>query len=288
MRLNRNLDSLRLYRAQSRVLDKQNDALSKISSGVKVNSAKDNPNALAQSERLNMQIRGTQMAQKNVQDGVSMLQTAEGGLDGITSMLQRIKQLSIQAGDGSYSSSEKQNIQDEINQMVQGMDDIAMDTEFNGIKLLYDTNVTNNDNPGAISSCTGANANEKIDVPTYNFKMSDLKINGVSFKDTVDVTKTGGVDASIDMVDSALSLVVSARSKYGALENRFTSQYSSLDEINDGIQESQSGLIDTDIAKEIVEFTKNSILSESGSAMMAQSNRFPQDVLSILQNVSSR
>lgn len=292
MRLNRNLDSLRLYRAQSRVIEKQNNALNRITSGVKVSAAKDDPNALAQSERLNLQIRATQMAQKNVQDGVSMLQTAEGAMEEMTSMLQRVKQLAVQAGDGSYSPEEKTTVQNEINQMIEGMDNIATFTDFNGIKMLYDTNVTDNSKPGLIPSCTGANAKETIEVPTFNFKISDLIVKDSSGNDkkfsTLDVTNSGGVDESLSMIDSAINMIVSARSQYGALENRFESQYNSLGEISEGIEEAQSSLIDSDVAKEIMEYTKGSILSQSGTAMMAQSNKFPQDVLSILQNVLSR
>ena len=136
MRLMHNLNSLNIYREQNKVVSRQSAALRRISSGYKINSAKENPNAIASSEKMRIQIRGLQMAQRNAQDGVSMLQTADGALDNITSMLQRIRELTVQAGNDSATIEDKKVIQEEINNLKQGIGDIIKNTQFNGVELL--------------------------------------------------------------------------------------------------------------------------------------------------------
>ncbi|MBW9154955.1 flagellin N-terminal helical domain-containing protein [Clostridium tagluense] len=282
MRLSKNMASLNIYRAYSKNLTKQSGALGRISSGVKINSAKENPNAIAQSERLRMQIRGLQMAAKNTQDGVSMIQTTEGGIEGITSSVQRVRELLVQAG-GTTTQADKDVIQKEINQMLDGTDDMAKNTEFNGVKLLVDDALPVNDNKGAtvIEMVTGANVGEKIDIPKYN-----LTTQGLELRDGK--VNVNNIDDSLKNVDKALDIIIGARSKFGAVENRFESNYNSTIEIADKIQSAESGIRDTDMAEEMMEYSKYNILIEAGNAMMAQSNKLPQDALRILENVRSR
>lgn len=279
MRLTHNLASLNVYKEYSRVLKHQGSALQQISSGVKLSSSKDNPNAIAASEKINMQIRGLQMSSRNLQDGVSMLQTAEGGMNEITSMLQRVKELTEQAGDGGNSPSDKEIIQGEIKQTLQGIDDIASQTNFNDIKILGDFSGK------VIPMAIGANEGESIDIPTYNLKQNTLGSGTGNYLCDIDVTATGGVDKAMSIIDDALSTVISARSRYGAYENRFESAMSESIEISDKLDESDSRIKDADVAAEIMEYSKDNILSEAGNAMMAQTNKMPQDVLKILQNM---
>jgi flagellin len=277
MRVSKNIASLNIYRSYSENLAKQSGALGRISSGVKINSSKDNPNAIAQSERLRIQIRGLQMAARNTQDGVSMLQTAEGGLEGITQSLQRVRELLVQSG-GATTTGDKETIQKEINQMLSGAEDMANNTEFNGVKLLV-----NKDNlePKIIESSTGANVGEVIEIPRYNLTTEGLSLNNGN----VDVDNIG---ASLENIDKALGVIISARSKYGALENRFESNYNSTIEIADKVQSAESGIRDTDMAEEMMEYAKYNILVEAGTAMMVQTNKFPQDILRVLENVRAR
>jgi flagellin len=277
MRVSKNIASLNIYRSYSENLAKQSGALGRISSGIKINSSKDNPNAIAQSERLRIQIRGLQMAARNTQDGVSMLQTAEGGLEGITQSLQRVRELLVQAG-GATTTGDKETIQKEINQMLAGAEDMANNTEFNGVKLLV-----NKDNlePKVIESSTGANVGEVIEIPRYNLTTKGLNLNNGN----VDVDKIG---ASLENIDKALDVIISARSKYGALENRFESNYNSTIAIEDKVQSAESGIRDTDMAEEMMEYAKYNILVEAGTAMMVQTNKFPQDILRVLENVRAR
>lgn len=289
MRLYHNLASLNVYREQNKVLAKQSNAIGRISSGYKVNSAKENPNTISQSERFRMQIRGTQMAARNVQDGTSMLQTAEGGLDSITGMFQRVRELVIQSGSASYTSDEKANIQAEISQLMGGIDSIAKSTEFNGVKLLYNEDVTDNRKPGSLYMPSGSNTGEKIEVPYFNIaiKSGTLTMSDGTTRDfsKLDISAGTSLGDALGMIDSALNTVISVRSQYGALENRFDSSYESLNEIADRIQGAESSIRDADIAEEMMEYSKDNILVEAGNAMLAQTNRLPQDVLRVLENM---
>lgn len=220
------------------------------------------------------------MAARNTQDGVSMLQTAEGGLEGITSSLQRVRELLVQAG-GTTTDSDKANIQMEIDQMLDGTDDMANNTEFNGVKLLSGGK---NDGSDKITMVTGAIVGEKIDIPRF-----DLTKTGLILKDDSGVlVDVNNIDNSLKLVDDALDTVLSSRSKFGALENRFESTYNSIIDISDKVETAESGIRDTDLAAEMMEYSKSNILVEAGNAMMAQSNKLPQDALRILENVRSR
>jgi flagellin len=278
MRLNHNMASLNIYKNQSKVLEKQSAALGRISSGYKVNKTKDSPNALAQSERLRMQIRGTQMASRNAQDGMSMLQSAEGALGSVNDMLVRIRELTVQAGSGANTTEDKATIQGEIDQMIKGINDIANNTEFNGVKLLA----------GEIDSLSmpvGANIGEVVNIDTFDLTSAGLKDSEGNLLADIKVAEEGGVDKALKTIDSVIDKVLSINSKYGALENRFESSYENLTEIGDKMQGAESSVRDADIAEEMMEFAKSNILIEAGTALMAQSNRLPQEVLRILENM---
>lgn len=281
MRLSHNLASLNIYNEQNKILQKQNAALGRISSGVKVNSAKDDPNAISQSERFRMQIRGLQMASRNAQDGISMLQTAEGALANINESMGRIRELTVQAGSGTNTQADKATIQTEINQLLKGIDDAANNNEFNGVKLL----VSGSSSANSISMPTGANVGDTVDIPLYDVRSTSIKDSNNNTLASIDVTQTGGVDNALKTIDDVSGQLLSINSKYGALENRFESTYNNLNELSDKMEGADSSMRDADIAAEMLEYSKDNILSEAGTAMMAQSNRFPQDVLRILENV---
>lgn len=285
MRLYHNLASLNIYNEQSKVLKKQSQALSRISSGLKVNSAKDNPDALAQSERLRMQIRGVQMASRNAQDGVSMLQTAEGTLGSINEYLGRIRQLTVQAGSGANSPEDKKTIQTEIDQMINGINDAANNMEFNGVKLLAHDMVSGNEAANELSMSVGANKDEVVKIPMCDLRIDNLSDKSGNLLKNIDVTAPGGVDNALKVIDGVIDNVLSINSKYGALENRLDSSFNDLNEIGDKMEGADSSLRDADIAEEMMEFSKDNILAEAGTALMAQTNRLPQDILRILENI---
>ncbi|EJE7233235.1 flagellin [Clostridium sporogenes] len=284
MRLSHNLASLNAFRNYSKVLTEQSTALDKITSGYKVRRSKDDPNVMAQSEKTKIQIRGLQVASRNAQDGVSMLQTAEGGLESIGNMLMRIKELTIQAANGTNNLDDKEVIQNEINELIAGIETTAKGTEFNGIKLLSEggkfgdqTNLRTKSVP------IGANVGDLEDIPFY-----DLTIDGLGIKGEIDVTDTNKLGQSLDAVNGAIETVLSVRSEYGSLENRFEECVNNIGEISLKMEGANSELVDADVAEEMMNYAKSDILYQSSLAIMRQTNNFPMDVLKILENVKSK
>lgn len=286
MRLNHNSASLNVYTTYSKSLKSQSTAIARISSGYKVSNAKDSPNGIADSERIRMQIRGLQMAARNSQDGVSMLQTAEGGLDEMTSMIQRVRQLVIQSGSAANAPKDKQTIQNEIDQMIDGMDTIVKNTEFNGVKLLSEEK--------DLKMAVGSNAGESIIISQKNVTSENLKTpDGKSLAQLksgslYSINDSKNINEALNILDKSLSSVVSIRSEYGALENRFQQSCADTNEMSDRLESADSGIRDADIAAEMLEYSRSSILVQAGNAMMVQTNKLPQDALKILENVRSK
>ncbi|HDK7174790.1 TPA: flagellin [Clostridium botulinum] len=284
MRLSHNLASLNAFRNYSKVLTEQSTALDKITSGYKVRCSKDDPNVMVQSEKTKIQIRGLQMASKNAQDGVSMLQTADGSLESIGSMLTRIKELTLQASNGTNNLEDKGVIQNEINELISGIDSMAKNTEFNGVELLSKGNkFSDQTNIKTKPMPVGANVGEIVDIPFYNLTADGLGISG-----KIDVTDINEFEKSLDVVNNAIETVISVRSEYGALENRFENCINNIGEISLKMEGANSELVDADVAEEMMNYAKSDILYQSSLAIMRQTNNFPMDVLKILENVKSK
>lgn len=275
MRLSHNLASLNVFRAYSNSLEEQSVAFDKITSGYKVRNAKDDPNIIAESEKTRIEIRSLQMARRNAQDAVSMLQTVEGGIESITSMVQRIRELTIKAGDGSISNEDKQIIINEIDEMVKGINDTAKNTDFNTVKVLneeYKKQVP-----------IGNKAGETVEM---NFK--DMSADGLGLSKISEKIKSGDIGVALETIDRALDGVLTTRSKYGALENRFENVMDNLDEMTFKMEGADSKLRDADIAEEMMIYVKDDVLIQSSMSIMKQTNNFPMDVLRILENVSGK
>ncbi|KGN03420.1 flagellin [Clostridium novyi A str. 4570] len=288
MRINHNLASLNIYKSHTKVMSRQSNVMNRISSGFKINSAKEDPNGIAVSEKMRLQIRGLEVAQRNAQDGMSMIQTADGALNEVTSMVQRIRELTIQSGS-TLSDSDKEKIQGEINEMVEGIDDIINNSEFNGKNLLkagkYVNGKYDNNNPKIEQMPVGANVGEVVDIPFFDLSSNYLG-NEKTLKDIKnDGLKNLGIDGCLSILDSAMNTITAVRSKYGALENRFDGTYTKIGEIHDTIVGTESKIRDSDVAEEMMNLARDNILIEAGHAMMVQSNKFPQDALRVLEGV---
>lgn len=278
MRLMQNMSSQRIYRQYQKSLVNQSKALKHISSGEKFTKSGEAPNEIAKSERMRLQIRGLQMAQKNAQDGISMMQTADGALDSMTNTMQRVRELLVQAGNGANSSGDKETILSEVKQMIEGYDDIAKNSEFNGVSL-FDPQ----DNLNSVKMQLGANAYENTEIKFHNLRAEDLGLNGI-----VELVKNGELGSALEKSDLVIENLSGIRSEYGALANKFEDCFEGLGEFEIVTQAAESSIRDADIAEEMIEFTKNNILIDSGNAMMVQSNKLPQEILRILENVKSR
>lgn len=277
MRININMKSLGIYSGYKKNIAANSAAMEKISSGKKINSAKDNPLKIEQSENFRMQIRSLEMANKNLQDSTSMIQVADTAMGTISEALIRMKELTVQAANEVTNEADRKLIQDEIDVLRGHIDDTAKNTEFNGNKLLVNGNVTDNSKPDYVEMQIGANVGDSIGIPFFNVSAETL---GLDKLDVVnDATK------ALNSIDEALKDVNGCRAKYGAVQNRLENSIEITSSSSYIYEKSSSDINDADIALEMAEIARTSILMESATAMMAQSNNFPKDMLNILANL---
>ncbi len=284
MRLNQNMQSLNVYRNYKNNVSIQSVTLDRISSGKKINSAKDNPNKLGVSEGLRLQIRGLQMAERNIQDGVSMMQTVDGALSTVSESLIRIKELTVQAG-GVNTASDLEVIQNEISKLKEHIDYTVNNSDFNGVKLLNSDRVTTNDYPKYLKHLVGANSQEEIDIPVFNLTTDMLTDNKGNPLKLLDVTNSKKLDENLEIIESSISTVNSVRSRYGAIQNRMDTSAQNLNGSSFNLENAESRIRDTDIALEMAEYARTSVLHETSIALMQQTNSFPQEILRILENM---
>ena len=285
MRLNHNMSSLSIYNGYKKNLINNKSAIERLSTGIKINSAKDNPNKIGQSEQMRIQIKSLQAVQRNLQDGTSMLQTADGALQEVNNTLARIKELSVSAANGSKSESEKEIIQNEIEEMKKNIDDLANNTEFNGVKLLCDERVPNNKYPMYKNIVVGAMQGEQGRIPSFNIRAEILKDEkGNTLKD-IDVRTPEGVSSALEVVDESIKTVSSIRSRYGAMSNRLETTAENISSNEQVFERADSNLRDSDIALEMAELARTQILNDTSLALISQSNNLPQDALRILERV---
>lgn len=277
MRININMKSLGIYSGYKKNIIDNSAAMKKISSGKKINSAKDNPLKIEQSENFKMQIRALEMANKNLQDSSSMIQVADSTMGTISEALIRMKELTVQAASETTNEADRNIIQSEIEQLKSYIDDTANNTEFNGNKLLVNENVTDNSKPKYVEMQIGANVGDSIGIPFFNVSSETL---GIDKLDVVnDATK------ALNSIDEALKDVNGCRAKYGAVQKRLETSIEITSSSSYIYEKSSSDINDADIALEMAEIARTSILMESATAMMAQSNNFPKDMLNILANL---
>ena len=274
MRLTHNMFSLSIYKSYKNQLIDNAKASNNISTGSKLNSAKDNPCRIGKNETLKIQVLTNDAASKNIQDTNSMLQTFDGALKEVNDDLCRMKELTVSAGSGALTDDDKKNIQVEIDSIKAGINSLANNTEFNGVKLSNST--LTGDATSSIKTAIGNMNGESMDIPFFNVSAENLGVGNLDISN---------VDAANEAVDKATQMVSKIRSKYGSIQNRLegTADYLSSKDIN--IQTTQSSIGDADIATEMTQYSKSQVLIQASIALMAQSNNFPKDALNILANV---
>ncbi|RAH36583.1 flagellin [Halomonas sp. SL1] len=252
-------------------------AQERLSSGMRINSAADDAAGQAIANRMTAQITGMNQASRNASDGISLVQTMEGGLDQISDNLQRIRELSVQAANDTNSDEDRASIQLEIKERSDEITRIAKSTSFNDTKLL--------DTAQTLNMQIGANTNAGVDdisVDTTNMQATAIGSTGTKIDD-IDVAGTfGDAQTAIDAVDSALQQVDDARATLGATLNRFDSVVQNLETNSTNLTEARSRIEDADYAQEVSNMTKANILQQAGTSMLAQANQTPQSVLSLL------
>lgn len=247
----------------------------KLSSGYKINRAADDAAGLSISEKMRNQIRGLNKASDNAQDGISLVQTAEGALNEVHSMLQRMSELSVQAANGTNDTTDRSSINDEIQQLKTEIERVGSTTQFNKMNILDGTFSI-----GANKLLqVGANANQtiKVEIDALKSVVGSSLIVGLETD-----TATNAQDA-ITVVQNSIERLSKLRSKLGAVQNRLEHTVANLDNISENTQSSESRIRDTDMAEEMVQYSKNNILQQAGQSMLAQANQANQGVLSLLQ-----
>lgn len=267
MRINNNIMALNAHRQLGINSTNQTKALEKLSSGLRINRAADDAAGLSISEKMRGQIRGLQQAQKNAQDGISLIQTAEGALNEVSSMLVRMKELAVQKANGTYNSNDTSNIDEELKALITEIGNIKDKTSFNDKKLLN----------GSVTSVEIQINHASGDVMTLG--MIDLG----NEMGNIDIDIPDAEDATLGDIEKAIEAIGTARAKLGAYQNRLEHTVNNLGTTTENLTAAESRIRDVDMAKEMMEFTKNIILNQAATAMLAQANQAPQSVLSLLQ-----
>jgi flagellin len=275
MRINHNIASLNTYRQLTINTTAGSKSLEKLSSGYRINRAGDDAAGLAISEKMRGQIRGLNQAERNAQDAISLIQTAEGALNETHSILQRMRELAVQSASDTNTDDDRKELQKEISQLLEEIDRISTDTEFNTMKLLNGSYETT-----ALTFQVGANSGQIVDINLNS--MSATTGLGLSTT-TVNLETRAGATSAIKAIDEAIKDVSSERAKLGAMQNRLEHTINNLGTTSENLTASEARIRDVDMAKEMMEFTKNSILQQAATAMLAQANQQPQSVLQLLR-----
>ena len=271
MIIKNNLNALNACRNKKNNTNGIGKSMKKMASGLRVNEASDDSASLAISEKMRGQIRGLDQASRNAQDGISLIQTAEGALSETTNILQRMRELSVQAANDTNASTDRAAIKTELDALQAEITRISGTTKFNG-KDLINTNAS-------MKIQVGANAGEAITIVLASMTATGLGVsNGV-----VTVGNTSDANSLTSAIDAALVKVSTQRAKFGALQNRLEHTIKNVDNTSENLQSAESRIRDVDMAKEMMNFSKNNILNQAAQAMLSQANQQPQNVLQLLR-----
>mgnify|MGYP001194556579 CR=1 FL=1 len=288
MRISHNISAMNTYRQYNANAIAASKSMEKLSSGSRINRAADDAAGLSISEKMRSQIRGLTQAIRNAQDGISLLQTAEGALTEVSDMLIRLKELAVQVQNGTYSTDDKVNIGAEMKALGTAITGIYQNTKFNGIKVFG--NVTSADNGVSISAET---AESTIDIKYGEDGSQTVSIKQATVGSLVTLTGltknadqsdgTGAVAVTVTAVEAAITQVNTTRAAYGALQNQLEHASNNMATTKENLQAAESRVRDVDMAEEMMEYTKNSILLQAAQSMLAQANAQPQGVLQLLR-----
>ena len=261
-------------------------SIERLSSGMRINRAGDDTSGLAVSEKLRSQIRGLQRASTNAQDGISFIQTTEGYLQNSQDILQRIRELAVQSSNGIYTAEDRMQIQVEVSQLVDEIDRIASHAQFNGLNMLtgrFAAETGDNVVTASMYFHIGANMDQRIRVHVGTMTAEGLGVRQVGTGEMISLSSPDGANRAIGTVDDALQAVSKQRADLGAYQNRLEYAVRGLDVGAENLQAAESRIRDSNMAAEMVDFTRNQILQQAGTAMLAQANMVPQSILQLLQ-----
>jgi flagellin len=286
MVINHNMSAMFAQRSEGITeLSKQKD-MEKLSSGMKINRAGDDASGLAVSEKMRAQIRGLNQASTNAQNGISFIQTTEGYLQETNDIVQRVRELAVQSSNGIYSAEDRMQIQVEVSSLVAEVDRIASTAQFNGMNMLtgrFARPTGENTVTGSMWFHVGANMDQRTQVYIGTMSASALGLRSAGSENIMSLETSEDANRAIGTLDEAMKKINKQRADLGAYQNRLEKTVSGLDVSSENLQASESRIRDSDMAKEMVSFTKDNVLSQAGTAMLAQANQSSQNVLSLLR-----
>jgi flagellin len=286
MIINHNLSAMFANRSLGVTNGSVEKNMEKLSSGMRINRAGDDASGLAVSEKMRSQIRGLNQASKNAANGISFIQSTEGYLQETQDIIQRLRELSVQASNGIYTAEDRMQIQVEVSQLVDEIDRIASHAQFNGMNVLtgrFAREGGENIVTGSMWFHIGANMDQRERVYIGTMTSKALGVKNVGDDSILSLATPDGSNRSIGILDAALKTVNKQRADLGAYQNRLEHAVRGIDIGAENLQAAESRIRDADMASEMVEFTKNQILSQAGNAMLAQANQKTQQVLQLLQ-----
>ena len=286
MVINHNMSAMFATRAEGLTEVSQQKDMEKLSSGMRINRAGDDASGLAVSEKMRSQIRGLNQASTNAQNGISFIQTTEGYLQETTDIIQRIRELAVQSSNGIYSAEDRMQIQVEVSSLIAEVDRIASAAQFNGMNMLtgrFARPTGENTVTGSMWFHIGANMDQRMQVYIGTMSATALGLRVLGTEEKVSVSTPEEANRVIGTLDEAIKRINKQRADLGAYQNRMEYAIRGLDIAAENTQASESRIRDTNMAKQMVEFTKNTVLQQAGTAMLAQANAQTQNVLSLLR-----
>ncbi|MCR5291147.1 MAG: flagellin [Treponema sp.] len=260
--------------------------MEKLSSGERINRAGDDASGLAVSEKMRAQIRGLNKASENAQNGISFIQTTEGYLQETTDIMQRIRELAVQSSNGIYSDEDRMQIQVEVSALISEVDRIASSAQFNGMNMLtgrFAEPTGENSVTGSMWFHIGANMDQRMRVYIGTMSAAALGVRAIGTEEKITLAAPDDANRAIGTIDEALKKINKQRADLGAYQNRMEMTVKGLNVASENMQASESRIRDTDMARQMVEFTKDTVLQQAGTAMLAQANTQSQNVLSLLR-----
>lgn len=286
MVINHNMSAMFAQRSQGLTDLNNQKNMEKLSSGMKINRAGDDASGLAVSEKMRSQIRGLNQASTNAKNGISFIQTTEGYLQETEDIIQRIRELAVQSSNGIYTDEERMQIQVEVSSLIAEVDRIASCAQFNGMNMLtgrFARPTGENSVTASMWLHIGANMDQRTQVYIGTMSATALGLRAVGTEEIMTLESPDEANRAIGTLDEAIKKINKQRADLGAYQNRLEKTVVGLDIGAENLQASESRIRDTDMAKEMVDFTKNQVLSQAGTAMLAQANQSSQNVLSLLQ-----
>ena len=286
MVINHNMSAMFAQRSQGIQDLNAQKSMEKLSSGMRINRAGNDASGLAVSEKMRSQIRGLNQASQNAQNGISFIQTTEGYLQETSDIIQRIRELAVQSSNGIYSAEDRMQIQVEVSSLIAEVDRIASAAQFNGMNMLtgrFARSTGENVVTGSMWLHIGANMDQRTQVYIGTMTAMALGIRNVGDETIMSLETPDEANRAIGTLDEALKKINKQRADLGAYQNRLEMTVKGLDIGAENLQASESRIRDTDMAAQMVEFTKDQVLSQAGTAMLAQANQSSQNVLSLLR-----